>query len=299
MILFRHATVQLNAFLRARTNVKLIMDTKELSSRIDSFESTFRTFAEAGLFSTEKAEASFKRARLSPLPSSFLDLLLTVATKQLRKQISQRGGLPDDSALTPSIDPRPRTISEQIAHSIRTARDLVDHKNLTYAAEELTRGELLFQREICRRSRTWRLIRVHQVPLFSFYLLCLSTLAVLALSPVHLWFTSLWGVPSPVLALGMLGALLRGLYWLQFQVSRRIFRAPFILAHFAAPWVGLLLAVASYLLVKGGLLTLQASPGNDFLIRVVAFFAGFNWTWFLTRLNRAFEDSALGSSVTK
>jgi hypothetical protein len=99
-------------------------------------------------------------------------------------------------------------------------------------------------------------------------------------------------VPSPVLALGVLGAVLRGLYWLQYQVSRRIFRAQFVVAQLAAPWIGLLLGVASYLVIRGGLFTLEASSGHaaditedhSLLVRVVAFVAGFQWEPFLELL---------------
>src|SRR3982750_4300294 len=258
------------------------MDAKDLGSRIDSLENTFRTFAEAGLFSIDKPKPPVKPVQ-RPLPSpSFLSLLVSATERVWLRRIGVLG--PNEKG-PPRSSPPPLTSQERIVQSIRMARDLVDQKNITRAAEELTKGELIFQREICRRSLIWRLIRVYQSHIFVYYMVCLATLAVLALSPIRQYFTSLWGVPTPVLALGMLGALLRGLYWLQFQVSRRIFRAPFVMAHFAAPWVGLLLAIAAYLLTKGGLLVLQASSGsNDLLVRAVAFFAGFNWTWFLNRL---------------
>jgi hypothetical protein len=263
------------------------MDAKDLGSRIDLLEDTFRTFAEAGLFSNDSSEFPVRPVRRPPPPPSFLALLVLTIEQVWQKRIGILGS--SNIGLATSSAPL-LTVPEKIAQSIRKARELVDQKSLARAAEELVRGELIFQSEICRRSRSWRLIRVHQAPIFVFYLIFLSILAVLALSPARQFFSSLWGVPAPVLALGMLGAILRGLYWLQYQVSRRIFRAPFVMAHFAAPWIGLLLAVAAYLLTKSGLFVLQSSSAsNDLIIRAVAFFAGFNWTWFLTRLSRAFE----------
>ena len=76
----------------------------------------------------------------------------------------------------------------------------------------------------------------------------------------------------------------------------RIFRVQFVIAHFAAPWIGVLLGVGAYLLAKAGLLTIAGSAtsagsvhtpaeNQSTLLALAAFIAGWNWTWLIGRLN--------------
>jgi hypothetical protein len=275
-----------------------------LGQEIDDLEDTFRGLAEAGLFAAERAPNPIPSVRVQPRPRLTLLELAFVRTLGRSWRWAPAESRPPAASGT-SASPQPVTSSEQITESIRKARELIDKEHLPEAAAELGRGGIVLHREIYSRSALWRVVNIYQIQIFLYYLLCLIALAVLSLSPAREFVPSLWGVPSFVLGLGVLGAVLRGLYWLQVQVSSGIYRAPFLLAHLAAPLIGLLLAVVSFLLAKGGLLALGASSaqatdvtvGHDSLIRIAAFLAGFNWKWMLERLNSIYASGSAGSST--
>jgi hypothetical protein len=281
------------------------MDAKALSGRIDKFEDSFRALAEAGLFASERpaqSAAPRRPPRLRPTP------LERLAAAAVRAFLARRPREPLAPTLVPPAPEPPRTSSERIAASIRQARDLVEAKQLARAAEELTRAEIALERELYLRSRLWRFVRVHQGPVVLYYLLCLAALAVLGLGRVVKPTATLWGVPASILVLASAGAVLRGLYWLQVQVSRRVYRVQFMIAHFAAPWIGVLLGVGAYLLTRAGLLTVEGSApaaapaaGHEgTLLALAAFLAGWNWTWLIGRLNlgRASASAASEGGAT-
>jgi len=102
------------------------------------------------------------------------------------------------------------------------------------------------------------------------------------------------------LLLGVLGSQLRGIYWLQFQVGRRIFRPTNVLAHIASPFIGALLALIVYLLTKLGLVVLRASektavdPQANLIPLTVAFLSGFKWEWVMGKLDQIFAGEGSG-----
>ncbi len=280
------------------------MDAKTLGGRIDRFEDSFRALAEAGLFAGERPAESAARRPPPRLRPSLVEGLAAAAVKAL---LARRAAEPFAPPLVPPAPAPPRASSERIAGSIRQARDLVEAKELARAAEELTRAEVVLERELYARSRFWRFVRVHQGPVVLYYLLCLAALGYLGLARAVKPGAALWGVPVSILVLASAGAVLRGLYWLQVQVSKRIFRVQFVLSHLAAPWIGVLLGVGAYLLAKAGLLTLEggaaagqshgAAANESTLLALAAFVAGWNWTWLIGRLNvgKAAAGAAAGA----
>lgn len=137
----------------------------------------------------------------------------------------------------------------------------------------------------------WRLQRLHQIPLLIYYLVILA----LILNVASGWFGGMtdnfWGIPSVVFGLGALGAVLRGLYFLHKQVALRIFRSGFVHAHLAAPWIGGLFGIITYLLLQAGLLALGEGQGElspeetvSPLALCLAVLAGFKWEWIIRRI---------------
>jgi len=89
---------------------------------------------------------------------------------------------------------------------------------------------------------------------------------------------------------GLVGAILRNLYWLQYQTNRGLFRPRWFTSFIVAPPIGAILGWLVSLLVK---VTVQAvskdSVETDWrTISLLAAFAGFNWNWAL----RVLEDAA-------
>lgn len=85
---------------------------------------------------------------------------------------------------------------------------------------------------------------------------------------------------------GLSGAVLKALYWLQFQINRGVLRPRWLAYFLVAPFIGILLGSVSALIVKVGfkLVDAGAPPLIDWrVIGLFAAFAGFNWEWALEK----------------
>lgn len=85
---------------------------------------------------------------------------------------------------------------------------------------------------------------------------------------------------------GLSGAVLKALYWLQFQINRGVLRPRWLAYFLVAPFIGILLGSVSALIVKVGfkLVDAGAAPLIDWrVIGLFAAFAGFNWEWALEK----------------
>jgi len=85
---------------------------------------------------------------------------------------------------------------------------------------------------------------------------------------------------------GLSGAVLKALYWLQFQINRGVLRPRWLAYFLVAPFIGILLGAISALIVKVGFKLFDdgATPVIDWrVIGLFAAFAGFNWEWALEK----------------
>jgi hypothetical protein len=87
---------------------------------------------------------------------------------------------------------------------------------------------------------------------------------------------------------GMLGALVRCLYWTTFQANRRTLRRVWVVQNFFAPLVGLILGCVADFVLRSGLIivTQGKTEPNPYASGVLAFYAGFNWEWILSLLRK-------------
>ena len=172
----------------------------------------------------------------------------------------------------------------QLLDSITNARLMAAEGRLVEALDMTTRGELMLNQVLFSRGRLWRCIFLHQLPLFAYHLLFLLVLLNIATGWLRFFSSQLWSsvpVPVGVAVAGGLGAVLRGLWFLWLKVSRREFRIHFALAQLAAPWIGILLGIFAFLLLKAGLLLVEgakpSSSGASAFELAVCFFAGYRW----------------------
>jgi len=171
-----------------------------------------------------------------------------------------------------------------ILEAIAVARILAEEDREAAALHEATRGELALNKILFLKGRLWRCVFLHQLPLFTYHILFMLILLNIAtgwLGFVAQQFSLSAPIPVAVLVAGGLGAILRGLWFLWFKVSRRQFRLQFTLAQLAAPWVGMLLGVFAFLLIKAGILLMEGSGHRDGKTSVfelaICFFAGYKW----------------------
>ena len=92
-----------------------------------------------------------------------------------------------------------------------------------------------------------------------------------------------------VVAWGIIGSVLRGLWGLRFDVARYHYRKGWKLHHISTPFIGGILGAVVYILIYGGLVSVSDQnliPKNPFAIIPIAAFAGYNWEWAVELFNR-------------
>lgn len=94
---------------------------------------------------------------------------------------------------------------------------------------------------------------------------------------------------------GMVGAVLRSLYWLQYQTSKGLLRPRWFVTFIVAPPLGAILGWLVSLLVRVSVQAVTAgkdSVNTDWrTISLLAAFAGFNWEWALGILEEAAKST--------
>lgn len=93
---------------------------------------------------------------------------------------------------------------------------------------------------------------------------------------------------------GVCGATLQVVYYLVKQINRRQLRRIWIVQCFAAPVLGVILSIAIYLTIKGGLMVFGEENDkagiNEKAIAIFCLYAGYKWKWALDKM-----DALVGS----
>ncbi|HYN82268.1 MAG TPA: hypothetical protein VES88_12255 [Gemmatimonadaceae bacterium] len=194
---------------------------------------------------------------------------------------------------------------ERAITELHNAHLAIEGNRAADAREATLRGQFVLESLVDERGFLWRLVNVHQVPLFLYHVAFF--LAFIAAGITCTECTRFAIIPRavlgdtvPMLALlaGGLGAELRGIWFLWHQTSERLYHRRFLLAQLAAPFTGVLLGMLTFLLIKAGLLVIATpSTASADLAKVtvgelaICFFVGFKWEWALKRIEAAFTGA--------
>lgn len=177
--------------------------------------------------------------------------------------------------------------------------DIALRADLPKAVAHSLRAEALLNGRIKQMDFAWRATRVYIAPLFLYHLMFIVGLSILLMQPLAGGIIAVYRMPVAAPLTGALGSELRGIYWLQRQVARRIYRPTFGPGHISSPFIGALLAIVAFMLTNLGITVLQAAElaapqqnsnlSHENLILAVCFLSGFNWEWVLERLEKLFK----------
>src|SRR5262249_36018756 len=104
-----------------------------------------------------------------------------------------------------------------------------------------------------------------------------------------LFYVPLWSI-----VLGALGAVLRGLWFLNIHVMRKQFRNHWTLPFLLAPLIGGILGLLAFLLFHAGFVSVSGKISSNSeptladtrLPMAIAILAGYSWEWVLEAVNR-------------
>jgi len=192
--------------------------------------------------------------------------------------------------------------ASSVADRIHQARTHANANRMPAARRALSLAVFDIQSATRSRGRWWAFRKLHGGLIWCYYLVLLFVLCLLGYSnelqlqsACVAWLTaSSWAIPIHAAAYGMLGGILRGLYWLAHKVERSSFRRQFIAPYLGAPWLAGVMGLASYVILKAGVAALggQVTAHHNevnFTYAVAAFLAGFSWEWFMHWLKKAQE----------
>lgn len=196
-----------------------------------------------------------------------------------------------------SKDPTYATISEEYQNAIKSARDAFKAEDYEKAITYAGKAEEAFSELIQLRGFFWRLwneYAFHWLLWLTAWTLILGWLGytVYLTSPqtnpqVYTVLSTKLTLPisAPLRLLlltglaGSIGAVLRGLFWVGYQVSAREYKRTWSTEVFSSPFVGLLFGLFVYITVAAGLLATTQStvPKSVDFDLAAAFVVGFNW----------------------
>jgi hypothetical protein len=223
----------------------------------------------------------------------------TVTNQEVEQSVSTVRGIFEPMIEAGAFVAEGEDIANKITAELEQA-DIALHADLPKAMAHSLRAETLLNDQVNRKGVLWRARRVYVAPLFLYHLLFLVGLSVLLMQPLAVATIAVFQMPMAAPLTGALGSELRGIYWLQRQVARRIYRPTFGPAHISSPFIGALLAIVAYMLTNLGIMALQAAelaapqqkssdPPHANLLLAVCFLSGFKWEWVLERLEKLFK----------
>ncbi len=135
----------------------------------------------------------------------------------------------------------------------------------------------------------WRLKYFYGIPIL-LYLIAAFIALILTWFYVDINFQGnliIFWVPVWAIIWGGLGSVLRGLWWLWFQVNRMNYRKVWLVWFLATPFIGCLLGSIMYLVFLSGFIAAtQSSLTNNALPMLLSALAGFSWPWAIDVLNK-------------
>jgi len=211
-------------------------------------------------------------------------------TEETGKQLVERNlvslgsefAVAQEWGLFPQKDGTPNETADEILASLKAAGDAIKVNDLIAADASLLQGRAVLN----RAQSQWWYVANNRFGVMPIIFTAIGTVAIYRFLFVYLLNLSFTQTIHHPVFWGLVGAVLKSLYWLQQKINRGLLRPRWFTYFIIAPFVGVILGAIATLLVRVGvrLANKNASAGPDWEIEaVVAAFAAFNWEWALEK----------------
>ncbi len=196
---------------------------------------------------------------------------------------------------------------DNILNKLKDARDDIDIEkksplDFSQCDYNLSKAAAYYSQAIASAPLSWRLLNIYAVHLWAYLIVFLSAIFIFY-SFNLLSFIKFEQFEIPIVAVhaaawGIIGGLLRGLWWLWKNVDDRQYRKVWIIWFISTPFLSGILGAIVYFLLFAGLIVIsntqvedinQVKDINPMLVIVLAALAGFNWDWAVNQFKKIGE----------
>lgn len=194
------------------------------------------------------------------------------------------------------------TVLDSISSQILDARNLASKGQYPEARKAIMNAYGQLHQAVLEKSRLWRARHIHCLHLYAYFAALLAILLWLGLAEKPSFISDyvsshIWGIPVSMAAYGMLGGIVRCLFWLPQKIQSRSFRTQFEMVYVGAPWLAMLLGMFAYVLLNVGFMTLSGESGDGKALNpavgydsepgfvAAAVLAGYSWEWFADKIS--------------
>jgi hypothetical protein len=189
---------------------------------------------------------------------------------------------------------------ECILNKIKDARDRLEKSkppDFSQCDHDLSTAADYYFKAVNSAPKSWRFLNIYAIHIW-IYLIAFLCLLFIFYYELDSSLSTKFGFLGAnltaiyVIAWGVIGGILRGLWWLWHNVNKRQYRKVWIIWFISTPFLGGILGAIAYLLIFAGLMAVSEDKNkipNSMLVIVTAALAGFNWEWIVERFNRIKE----------
>ena len=219
---------------------------------------------------------------------------------ELRKNIDKIDTMLNVAAGNGMFKNQPTVKYTDVQYRLHDSRLALDSKKISDGEMFLSLAIAKYAEAIHSTTKTWRFVNVYGGPIWIYltsFLIAIVYFYIYGFDHVIQEKTHFDQVGINSVSWGVVGSILRGLWYLKKNVDERLYRKAWRIYFLSAPFLGGMLGGIIYLLILGGLLGISQQSDavkNSLLFLPIAAVAGFNWNWaveVITRIPEIFTKS--------
>jgi hypothetical protein len=194
---------------------------------------------------------------------------------------------------------------DDIQGCLHSSRLALDCKQISEGEKQLSLAISKYGEAMNKTRKSWRFVNVYGGPIWVYLIAFLVGLAFFYIYDYDNLIqqkTQFDLVAINSVSWGLVGSILRGLWYLKKNVDERLYRKAWRIYFLSTPFLGAIFGGMIYLIVLGGLLGISQQTDavkNSLLFLPLAAVAGFNWNWAIEVLTRIPEALTKSDSKSK